>query len=163
MHPITEVALKYIDFPAVKYDSPNYGNTPAGFDCSGFIQHILTEAKIQIPKSPITCEKIRHTEEFFDWFGIFIHDEAKSEGDLVFFSRNGLRPTHIGIFINDNQIIHSPGLNGEKVRINTLEELCKRPILYNAKKGPIIYLKNPIGYKRITAYLNGKRFQKFLI
>ncbi len=53
MNKVTEIAINYLDFPAIRYGSPRYGNTPVGFDCSGFVQYTLNEAGIYIPERVI--------------------------------------------------------------------------------------------------------------
>ena len=153
-----EVGLQYLGFPSKLYASPDEGNTPYGFDCSGFVQYVLLEAKISLPCSPGTDRPIRHTDEFFDHFGVLVHDKAARQGDIVFFSRNGKRPTHIGFYLGEGRMLHSPGVDGACVSIRSIEGLC-RPLRYLESQ---IYLYNPVGYKRPAIRLPGKRYHKIL-
>ncbi|HKX24093.1 MAG TPA: NlpC/P60 family protein, partial [Candidatus Saccharimonadales bacterium] len=85
----------------MKYRNPEEGQSPErGFDCSGFVRFVLSAAGLAVP-SFIGQDGLerptRHANEFWDSYGIPIHDEARQPGDLIFFSREGDRPTHIGI------------------------------------------------------------------
>ena len=80
------------------------GTTPAGFDCSGLVQHVYREAYgINLPR---TSRQQFHA-------GVFIppnHSNLMRPGDLVFFSSTG-RPEniyHVGIFVGNNRMIHAP-------------------------------------------------------
>jgi len=54
----------------------------------------------------------------------------------VFFSRNGFRPTHVGIYIGDGKMVHSPGVNGRKVEIRSIEDYIKeRPLEFDPEEG----------------------------
>ncbi|MBI2148511.1 C40 family peptidase [Candidatus Woesearchaeota archaeon] len=158
---VVDVAMKYIGYPSMKYQSPNIGNNPSAFDCSGFIQWVLNETGIVIPNIPGFNRKVRHSEEFFDYFGILIHEEFIKEGDLIFFSRNGSRPTHIGFYLSTRQIIHSPGINGSFVEVKNLDDyLQERPLVFDPRtEYEQIYYRNPIGFKRI-AQQTKDRFQR---
>lgn len=146
------LALSYQDFPAIKYQGPLEGISPTGFDCSGFIQFLLKESGYYQPIP-------RHTNEFFDSFGILVHEQFRSPGDLVFFSyKGGLRPDHVGIMISKHNYIHSPGKNGQTVRIGNIFE---QEIIEHNGNPLQIYSSNPIGFKRITVK-NG-RYQKVFL
>jgi cell wall-associated NlpC family hydrolase len=142
------LALSYLGFPAVNYRGKSNGNTPAGFDCSGFVNFLLKEAKYphHIP---------RHANELFDSFGILIHKQFRHAGDLVFFSnRGGTYPDHVGIMISENEYIHSPGKNGKVICVGRFEQKIIKP----KNKAMQIYFSNPIGLKRIT--VNNGRYQQ---
>ena len=149
MSRLVEIALKYIDYPSVSYTLPNVGNTPDGFDCSGFVQWVLKESKINLQRIS-NWDELRHSEQFFDFLGIYIHPLARQKGDLVFFSKNGYRPSHLGIYLGDGEMIHSPGRNNQRVSICSIEDFCnKNSLKFPSEDGfPQIYFENPIGYKR---------------
>lgn len=134
-------ALKYVDYPSMHYKGHSYGQDERGFDCSGFVSFVLK--RIGIPVSP----EIRHSDQFFDYFGILVHEGLQERGDLVFFSYNryaniGVVPTHMGILISKTHYVHSPGRDGERVKI---AELKKEDIEPSSGQ---IYKFNPIGFKR---------------
>lgn len=121
-------------------DECNFGLSPIeGFDCSGFVTYLL--ASIRFPLS----RTIRHCSEYFDSFGVLVHQQRATIGDLIFFSRYGDRPTHMGILISPDEYIHAPGVNGTAVRI---ESYKVEPIL-NTRNNQLYY-QNPIGFKRLA-------------
>lgn len=127
----------------------NAGCDPqSGFDCSGLALHILVKTRIPIP------EGMRHCNELFDLFGVLIHFGLQKRGDLVFFSRNGTAPSHVGIMISSNEFVHAPGKDGTKVEITSLK---RAPIPISTASQ--IYLENPIGFKRPA--VRAGRWQKF--
>lgn len=135
-----EAALKHLGAPSYKYTGVKNGLSPTeGFDCSGFILHLL--GMIGIP-NPIG---LRHSSELFDHFGVLVHPELRRRGDLVFFSHNGLVPTHVGVLTGPNTYIHAPGQNGTVVSCAALEFAG---IALRSEQG--LYLVNPIGFKRIA-------------
>lgn len=159
MSKLVDIALEYEGFPSVRYVEPgNLGNTQKAFDCSGFVQWVILKSGICVPKVPNTDRIIRRSEEFFDFLGFAIHEPAVQPGDLVFFSKNGCRPSHLGIYIGDGNMIHSPGMDGKKVCIRSIDDFCKKNKL-RLKEGNLqIYFDNPIGYKRVTSP-SGVRYQ----
>jgi cell wall-associated NlpC family hydrolase len=113
-------------------------STKNGFDCSGFVKYVLTECGIEVP------DHIRHSNEFFDFFGILIHSGLQRRGDLIFFSHDGgVRPTHMGIVTSSMEYVHAPGKIGTQVSVAKINE---RPILRLSDHQK--YLVNPIGIKR---------------
>lgn len=93
---------------------------------------------------------MRHCNEYFDRFGVLIHWQDRQAGDLTFWSRNGLIPTHIGLLINRDWYIHAPGKDGTSV---TIDHLRVAPIPYRHENQ--LYFENPIGFKRL-ALPNGR-------
>ena len=100
----------------------------------------------------------RHANELFDSFGILIHEQFRSAGDLVFFSnRGGTYPSHVGIMISQDEYIHSPERNGKNICLNKF----KPEIIIPRGKAPQIYFSNPIGFKRMT--VNNGRYKQMLL
>ena len=78
----------------------SYGSArPGAFDCSGFTSYVMKQCGIKIHRTAST--------QLQD--GVIIPTEALQVGDLVFFKeRSGkFAATHVGIYIGDNQMIHS--------------------------------------------------------
>lgn len=115
-----------------------------GFDCSSFVKYVLSQAGIFVPS------EIRHCNEFFDQFGVLVHWGCHKEGDLVFFSWRGRAPRHMGIVLDQEYYIDSPGKDGTKIEISPL---CLEDIQNIDERA--IYKVNPIGFKRVT-FGNGR-------
>lgn len=98
---IVDFAKQYI---GVKYIWA--GNTPKGFDCSGFTQYILKNFGVILEHSA--------SSQFSN--GEKISKENLEPGDLVFFTTYKSGPSHVGIYIGSNQFIHAS--TGQK-RITT--------------------------------------------
>lgn len=145
------LASSYIGFPAIKYEGQDVGCSENGFDCSGFVKFLLKMAKYpgHIP---------RHTNEFFDSFGILIHEQFREAGDLIFFSyKGGIYPDHIGVMISRDEYVHSPGKNERVICSGVFEQKIIEPRCNTQQ----IYFSNPIGFKRITVG-DGRYRQIFL-
>ena len=79
------------------------GETPAGFDCSGFIQYVYENLGITIPRT------------VSDIWNFASPVEQPSVGDIVFFETYKPGPSHAGIYIGDNRFIHAGQTNGVEV------------------------------------------------
>lgn len=149
---ITTIAQELIGAPSVRYDShhPECGGSPTkGFDCSGFVGYVLREAGLVIPNFiglDGMTRPIRHASEFWDHYGVATHSDFALPGDLIVFSRHGVRPTHIGILFDQTTYIHAPGVDESYVKreIITPEIIARRAIAGQ------IYGRNPIGFKTPT-------------
>ena len=87
------------------------GNNPdSGFDCSGFVTHVYRHTLgIELPRS---STNMSHR-------GRAIGRDALRAGDLVFFNTQHHKFSHVGIYLGDNNFIHSPS-SGGNVRIDGL-------------------------------------------
>lgn len=90
--------------------SYRYGqSSEKGFDCSGFVKYIFHDFGLDLPHSSYYQYKIsRH-----------IKSAEARYGDLVFFITRGKSVSHVGIYLGNNQFIHSPG-RGRTVSIDSL-------------------------------------------
>ncbi|MEK3987611.1 C40 family peptidase [Paenibacillus sp. FSL K6-3166] len=86
------------------------GSTTAGFDCSGFILHIMENYKLDLPRTSQTQAKS----------GSYVEKENLRTGDLVFFNTNGRGISHAGIYMGENKFAHSSTSKG--VTISSLSE-----------------------------------------
>lgn len=148
-----KTAIRFLGAPSIRYRGANYGMSPIeGFDCSGFVRHVLLEIGFPLGNT------IRHTNEFFDNFGILIHPDPKvlQPGDLIFFCREGdygQYPAHIMIMINEREYIHAPGKDGT--------EVCIEPLVIK-ELTPVdnqLYTHNLIGAKRPAPTTYGDRWR----
>jgi cell wall-associated NlpC family hydrolase len=97
--PITTVskAQMVID-EASKYIGTPYlwgGNTPAGFDCSGFTKYVFDKVGVTIPRTAAT-----------QWSGLTVISNP-NPGDLVFFETYAPGPSHTGIYLGNNKFIQA--------------------------------------------------------
>ncbi len=150
---LVEIALKYLGATSIKYKGPEYGLNPEGFDCSGFVVFCLNQISFPFERS------IRHCNDFFDFFGVLVHEEYSDQGDLIFLSRDGFRPTHMGIMIDRQTYIHAPGVNDSKVCV---EKKQSGQITQKRTDHPVIYSHNPIGFKRLTIPSANTRWKTLL-
>ena len=85
------------------------GSTPSGFDCSGFTSYVYKHFGISLPHS---------SSAQYSSLAKVSRDQLKA-GDLVFFTNGGSGIGHVGIYVGNNQFIHSPS-SGRTVCIDTM-------------------------------------------
>lgn len=76
------------------------GRTPLGFDCSGFVQQVLSSIGTEVPRDA--------HEQFVACRGSGGR-RAPRKGELVFFGRPGGRMTHVGIAMGRGLVAHAQG------------------------------------------------------
>lgn len=86
-----------------------------GFDCSGFIGFLFREeAGMQLPRS---------TREMINLDAPLVAREELEPGDIIFFNNRGRgRVSHAGIYLGDDQFIHSSSSRSGGVRIDSLDD-----------------------------------------
>ncbi|RAK19857.1 S-layer family protein [Anoxybacillus vitaminiphilus] len=119
---IVPASKKYIGVPY------QWGGTTArGFDCSGFIRHVYQTLDVNVPRT---------TSEMYET-GTSVKKEDLRVGDIVFFNTNGKGVSHAGIYIGENQFIHSSSSKG--VTVSSLND-------------PYYWGKKYIGARRVLSY-----------
>ncbi len=84
------------------------GNTPAGFDCSGFVQWVYKHAGVKLPRSAKDQARV----------GVAVKSKKDIQvGDIVTFKRK--RVYHTGIYLGEGKFIHSPRTNKD-IRISDM-------------------------------------------
>ena len=103
---IVEFAMAYVGYPYVAA-----GNTPAGFDCSGFTQFVILNT---------LGIDIGHGLDGQPGAGPWIDYGAWQPGDLVFF-QNTYKPglSHVGLYIGDGLMVHAEN-EGTGVTVSSL-------------------------------------------
>ncbi|ANY85854.1 MULTISPECIES: C40 family peptidase [Pseudomonas] len=99
----------------------------SGFDCSGFIGYLFREeAGLNLPRS---------TREMINVDAPKVSRNKLKPGDLLFFSTNGRgRVSHAGIYLGDNQFIHSSSRRSGGVRIDNLGDRYWSKTFIEAKR-----------------------------
>ena len=82
------------------------GNTPAGFDCSGLVQYSYGRSGVNLPHG--TDELRRVTRP--------ISRGKLQRGDLLFFTQEGRKSSHVALYIGDSRFVHAPS-GGKKVYV----------------------------------------------
>ena len=89
------------------------GTTPAGFDCSGFVQYVFARLGVQLPR---TSEQQANVGQ-----PVASLADARP-GDLLFFAGSdgtASSPGHVAIYVGGNQMIDAP-YTGTNVRIEPI-------------------------------------------
>ena len=89
---LLSMARQYVGVPYVWA-----GRSPSGFDCSGFIYYVFDQLGYGLP---------RMADGQFE-VGIPVSRNSLEPGDLVFFETYEPGPSHVGIYIGNNQFIHA--------------------------------------------------------
>ena len=86
------------------------GSSPKGFDCSGFTSYIMSENGITIPR--VSANQY--------YFGKWVNKDQLQPGDLVFFTTYKPGPSHVGIYLGNNQFVHASSGAG-KITISLMD------------------------------------------
>jgi cell wall-associated NlpC family hydrolase len=106
-----KITPKLIRQIAFKFLNTSYlwgGKSVFGVDCSGYSQMVYKFLNIRLPRDARVQAEEGEVVNFLQ--------EAKC-GDLAFFDNEEQKITHVGILLNDHEIIHSSG----KVRIDKID------------------------------------------
>ena len=102
--PTTDVAAKMVSIAKSLIGVPYVwgGNTPSGFDCSGFIYYVANQAGKSLPRTSAA-----------GYYDRSYYVNSPKAGDLVFFEntyKQGI--SHVGIYLNENQFIQADATHG---------------------------------------------------
>ncbi len=103
---ITATAQKYMGVPYIWG-----GETPTGFDCSGFTRYVMSQNGIKIPRTA--------AEQYAA--GTPVAKNNLKAGDLVFFSTYKAGASHVGFYLGDGKFIHASSL-ANQVTISELAD-----------------------------------------
>lgn len=126
---LIQVASQYKGIP-YRYG----GTTTAGFDCSGYTSYVFKQLGISLPRTSGGQYGI----------GTAVSKSDLQVGDLVFFNTSGKGVSHVGIYIGDNNFIHSSTSKGVSVAS-----------IYD----PYYWGKRYIGAKRVATFTEAEQQQ----
>jgi cell wall-associated NlpC family hydrolase len=99
------------------------GNSRSGLDCSAFVQQVFRELEVSLPRSA--------REQFEVGSQVPLGDLKK--GDLVFFRTYARYPSHVGIYLGGNRMIHASSRD-RRVVISSLNSNYYRSRYLGAKR-----------------------------
>ena len=106
LNPLVTVAESFL---GMKYRRGGT-NVKTGLDCSAYVQKVFRMVGLDLPRTA--------REQF--GVGMEVARDALRLGDLVFFKRSQTkRPAHVGIYIGNDQFIHS-STTKRKIRVDSL-------------------------------------------
>ena len=77
------------------------GNGPSGIDCSAFVQKVFREFDLKLPRTA--------REQYT--LGTRVPKGDLQLGDLIFFQTYAKFPSHVGIYLGDDKMIHASSRN----------------------------------------------------
>lgn len=105
--------IEIIDYAKAYLGTPYAygGNSPSGFDCSGYVQYVMENFGVEMPRTS--------TEQYS--IGVRVDKSELMPGDLVYFkySPSSYSLSHVGIYLGEGNFIHSP-VPGQSVKISPL-------------------------------------------
>ena len=105
-----QIAIEALSLVGIRY---RYGgNSPEqGLDCSGLVRYVFREAGgTDLPRT--SNEMSRRGQP--------VEKQDLQPGDLVFFNTLNRAFSHVGIYLGNNQFIHSPS-TGRNVRVENMD------------------------------------------
>jgi len=99
------------------------GSSRSGIDCSSFVQQVFGELEVSLPRT---------AREQFE-VGNAVAPGDLQKGDLIFFSTYASYPSHVGIYLGDNKMIHASSRN-RRVVISSMNTSYYRSRFLGAKR-----------------------------
>lgn len=99
------------------------GESPRGFDCSGFTSYVYRKKGVALPHSA--------AEQFHE--GRKVSTDRLKAGDLVFFHTTRRGISHVGIYAGSGRFVHASS-GGGRVRVDSLNSGYYRDRLRGARR-----------------------------
>jgi len=99
------------------------GTSRNGLDCSAFVQQVFNEMEVSLPRT---------AREQFERGEIVTRGDMQ-KGDLVFFRTYASFPSHVGIYLGDNKMIHASSRD-RRVVISSVDTPYYRARFIGAKR-----------------------------
>lgn len=132
---IIECAKKYLGKP---YVWGGESDAEGGFDCSGYISNVLSDAGIVKPFKRFTAQSLYNSK-------VGRKVTKPLEGDIVFFGSDAKNVTHVAIYAGNGKIYESKG-----GKANTKSNPGKGVVLSKLTRTDIV------GYKRVVTEVDTK-------
>ncbi|MEW6144787.1 MAG: LysM peptidoglycan-binding domain-containing protein [Thermodesulfobacteriota bacterium] len=117
---IIQVAKKYLGAP-YKFG----GNDLAtGIDCSGYVKKIFSRFNVYLPRT---------ARDIYYKSGYSVSKRNLDTGDLVFFTTYAKYPSHVGIYIGNDEFIHASSAS-RKVTIDSINKQYYKKRYVGAKR-----------------------------
>lgn len=81
------------------------GSSPGGFDCSGFVMHVLGRHGISLPRTSQAQFNV----------GTPVNRNELQPGDLVFFTTYRAGASHVGIYYGNGRFLHASSAGGSVI------------------------------------------------
>ena len=117
---IIRVAKKYLGAP-YKFGGYSY---KTGIDCSGYVKKVFSSFNVELPRT---------ARDIYYRAGRKVAKNQLDTGDLVFFTTYAKFPSHVGIYIGDDQFIHASSAK-KRVTIDSLNKRYYRNRYIGAKR-----------------------------
>lgn len=124
--PVTDIRRRVVQTASAHLGAParQGGDTPEGFDCTGFVFYVYHEA------AQITLPRRSHDQV---QIGKTISPIDLQPGDLIYFTVPKSRSFHVGLYVGEGRFIHAPGTN-TAVRIDSLGDASWRARFLGARQ-----------------------------
>lgn len=99
------------------------GSSRSGIDCSSFVQKVFRELEVSLPRT---------AREQFE-VGNAVAPGNLQRGDLIFFSTYASYPSHVGIYLGNNKMIHASSRD-RRVVISSINNSYYRSRFLGAKR-----------------------------
>lgn len=99
------------------------GNSPSGFDCSGFLYYVFGRSGVALPRTTFSMFRA----------GVPVPRDQIQTGDVVFFQTLRPGPSHAGIYLGDGRFVHSSSGSG-RVTITPMEHRYYGPRYLGARR-----------------------------
>src|SRR3989338_3938794 len=82
------------------------GNSPQGFDCSGLVQYSYARVGVKLPHGTRSLLQVSQP----------VSRDKLMRGDLVFFTQEGKKSSHVALYLGGDRFVHSPS-SGKNVYV----------------------------------------------
>jgi len=119
------------------------GSSENGIDCSGFVQKVFKEFNLKLPRTA--------REQYT--LGTKVPKGDLQLGDLIFFRTYAKYPSHVGIYIGDNKMIHASSRN-RGVVVSSIDSKYFRKRYLGAKRLGLSLSEDGIDFDGLTRQMH---------